>query len=90
MASGGRDHASHKVMGGRPPAPYGDDMATTVYVDGFKLYFGALKGTRYKWLDSLMFSPTSTVRSGSPKGGETQKPARRRVSHPATEATGGI
>lgn len=22
-----------------------------VYVDGFNLYYGALKGTRYKWLD---------------------------------------
>jgi hypothetical protein len=22
-----------------------------VYVDGFNLYYGALKGTKYKWLD---------------------------------------
>ncbi|MGH8934302.1 MAG: NYN domain-containing protein [Egibacteraceae bacterium] len=26
-------------------------MATSVYVDGFNLYYGALKGTKYKWLD---------------------------------------
>ena len=26
-------------------------MRTIIYVDGFNLYFGALKGTPYKWLD---------------------------------------
>lgn len=26
-------------------------MKTVVYVDAFNLYYGALKGTRYKWLD---------------------------------------
>lgn len=26
-------------------------MKTNVYIDGFNLYYGALKGTRYKWLD---------------------------------------
>ena len=26
-------------------------MATIVYVDGFNLYYGALRGTPYKWLD---------------------------------------
>lgn len=26
-------------------------MRTVVYVDGFNLYYGALKGTSYKWLD---------------------------------------
>jgi uncharacterized LabA/DUF88 family protein len=26
-------------------------VATGVYVDGFNLYYGALKGTRYRWLD---------------------------------------
>jgi hypothetical protein len=26
-------------------------MRTNVYVDGFNLYFGCLKGTAYKWLD---------------------------------------
>ncbi len=28
-------------------------MKTTVYIDGFNLYYGALKGTAYKWLDPL-------------------------------------
>jgi hypothetical protein len=26
-------------------------LRTNVYVDGFNLYYGAVKGTRYKWLD---------------------------------------
>ncbi|MDZ7801215.1 MAG: hypothetical protein U5K81_10550 [Trueperaceae bacterium] len=26
-------------------------MRTRVYVDGFNLYYGALRGTPYKWLD---------------------------------------
>ncbi len=26
-------------------------MKTFVYVDAFNLYYGALKGTAYKWLD---------------------------------------
>ena len=26
-------------------------MATIVYVDAFNLYYGALKGSPYKWLD---------------------------------------
>jgi uncharacterized LabA/DUF88 family protein len=26
-------------------------MATNVYVDGFNLYYGCLRGTEYKWLD---------------------------------------
>jgi hypothetical protein len=26
-------------------------MKTIVYVDGFNLYYGAVKGTSYKWLD---------------------------------------
>jgi len=28
-------------------------MRTYIYVDGFNLYYGALKGTPYKWLDLL-------------------------------------
>jgi uncharacterized LabA/DUF88 family protein len=31
-------------------------MRTTVYVDGFNLYFRALKGTPYKWLDLMSLS----------------------------------
>ena len=28
-------------------------MRTFVYVDGFNLYYGALKGTAFKWLDPV-------------------------------------
>ena len=28
-------------------------MRTRVYVDGFNLYYGALKGTRFKWLNPV-------------------------------------
>ncbi len=31
-------------------------MKTWVYVDGFNLYYGALKGTPYKWLNLKVFS----------------------------------
>ena len=26
-------------------------MRTRVYIDGFNLYYGAVKGTSFKWLD---------------------------------------
>ena len=26
-------------------------MRTNVYIDGFNLYYGCLKGTPYRWLD---------------------------------------
>ena len=28
-----------------------DKLRTIVYIDGFNLYYGALRGTPYKWLD---------------------------------------
>ena len=31
----------------------GADVRTRVYVDGFNLYCGALKGTPFKWLDAV-------------------------------------
>lgn len=31
-------------------------MRTVIYVDGFNLYYGALKGTPYRWLDILAMS----------------------------------
>lgn len=33
-------------------------MTTNVYVDGFNLYYGCLKGTRYRWLDLECFCRT--------------------------------
>ena len=32
------------------------NLRTNVYVDGFNLYYGALRGRQYKWLDLLAFS----------------------------------
>lgn len=29
----------------------GNPLKTSVYIDGFNLYYGALKQTPYKWLD---------------------------------------
>ena len=31
-------------------------MRTVVYIDGFNLYYRALKGTRHKWLDIVALS----------------------------------
>ncbi len=31
-------------------------MRTRVYVDGFNLYYGALKGTPFKWLDPVLLT----------------------------------
>ncbi len=40
-------------------------MTTKVYVDGFKLYYGCLRGTNHKWLDLEALSrnllPTETL-----------------------------
>ena len=39
-------------------------MRTRVYVDGFNLYYGALKGTSFKWLNLLALSLSgATVRT---------------------------
>lgn len=31
-----------------------DPLRTRVYIDGYNLYYGCLKGTRFKWLDLLL------------------------------------
>jgi hypothetical protein len=33
-------------------------MQTTVYIDGYNLYYGALRGTPYKWLDVVRLFET--------------------------------
>jgi hypothetical protein len=33
-------------------------LKTYVYIDGFNLYYGALRKTRYKWLDLAKFCQT--------------------------------
>ncbi|MCY3933682.1 MAG: NYN domain-containing protein [Acidobacteria bacterium] len=35
---------------------FGDRMRTSVYIDGLNLYYGALKGTPFKWLDPIKLS----------------------------------
>ena len=34
----------------------GENVRTRVYVDGFNLYYGALKGTPFKWLDPVLLT----------------------------------
>lgn len=44
----GRDREqAHREEGSNLPV----EMATNVYIDGFNLYYGAVKGTANKWLD---------------------------------------
>ena len=33
-------------------------MMTNVYIDGFNLFYGALKGSAYKWLDVKRLAQT--------------------------------
>ena len=37
-------------------------MSTRVYVDGLNLYYGALKGTRFKWLDLVKLAGPAPAR----------------------------
>ena len=64
-------------------------MKTRVYIDGFNLYYGSLKGTAYRWLDLAAFCdrlfPKNTIdkihyftakisaRSGDPHGPASQQ-----------------
>lgn len=41
---------SHPPHARKGPAPL-RSMRTNVYIDGFNLYYGCLKGTPYRWLD---------------------------------------
>lgn len=61
-------------------------LRTSVYVDGFNLYFGALKGTPYKWLNirsvcEKLIAPVNEIREikyftafVSPTPGDPDKP----------------
>lgn len=42
-------------------------MKTRIYIDGYNLYFGCLKGTPYKWLDPVSLSSQLIERSGVPE-----------------------
>ena len=53
-----RQHAvgSGATPTGVAPASVWGQMKTWVYVDGFNLYYGALKGTPYRWLDPVLLT----------------------------------
>jgi len=65
-------------------------IKTYVYVDGFNLYYGALKGTPYRWLDlaelcRLMLPPNDvqriryyTARVGV-RAGDPDQPVRQQA-----------
>lgn len=73
-------------------------MRTFVYVDGFNLYFGSLKGTPFKWLDlfalARVFVPNDTVEkvrfyTAKVYGrGDPQRPIRQQTYWRALRATG--
>ena len=44
------------LLPGAALAFLGADVRTRVYVDGFNLYYGALRGTPFKWLDPIRLS----------------------------------
>lgn len=65
-------------------------MRVNVYVDGFNLYYGALKGTPYRWLDLYTLSCKLFPRDGvsriryftalvNPTTGDPQKPQRQQA-----------
>ena len=74
-------------------------MRTNIYVDGFNLYFGALKGTPHKWLDicklcQLLLSPNNQIATvkyftanvtGTP--GDPDKPLHQQIYIRALFAT---
>ena len=50
--------ASGRAAGESPPlhfVGFGVGLRTNVYIDGFNLYYGRLRGTSYKWLDLERF-----------------------------------
>lgn len=56
-------------------------LKTRVYIDGYNLYYGCLKGTNFKWLDLLMLFEKHVLPSIMvPKSGQ---PAVTRLDHVA-------
>jgi uncharacterized LabA/DUF88 family protein len=74
-------------------------MRTSIYVDGFNLYFGALQGTNYKWLDikklcTLLLQPHNQIVSikyftahVSSTKSDPEKPIRQQLYLRALKAT---
>ena len=46
-----RNQLANRSGGVGPPAYRGGPLRTRVYIDGFNLYYGALRRTPYRWLD---------------------------------------
>jgi transposase len=57
-------------------------MKTSVYVDGFNLHYGAIKGTPYKWLNLLLLSMKATVDTAQ-AAGQTALPTRQQAGFEA-------
>lgn len=52
-------------------------MRTNVYVDGFNLYYGALRGTPYKWLDiRRMCELLLKKHTVAPRRGHARRPTK--------------
>ncbi|MDN5856282.1 MAG: NYN domain-containing protein, partial [Actinomycetia bacterium] len=93
--------SDYQVVGEADPAPQArlrgtsrsvgrtgqpDPMRTNVYVDGFNLYYGCLKGTAHRWLDlealcrKLLPPQRHTVQVLHRAGQRTSRPAARSCS----------
>ncbi|MBB4225506.1 antitoxin Xre/MbcA/ParS toxin-binding domain-containing protein [Variovorax guangxiensis] len=58
-------------MGSQPADPSAP-LRTRIYIDGYNLYYGALKGTPYKWLDLLTLFERHVLPSSAPGPRETE------------------
>jgi 6-hydroxy-3-succinoylpyridine 3-monooxygenase len=50
-------------------------LKTRIYIDGYNLYFGALKPTQYKWLDPIKLVTQQIIPRSAPKKFATCNPA---------------
>ena len=76
-------------------------MVTNVYIDGFNLYYGSLKGTPYKWLDLAALSSVLLPRDNinriryftaqvSARPHDPQQPARQQTYLRALQTIPGL
>lgn len=61
-------------------------MRTRVYIDGYNLYYGCLKGTAFKWLDLLALFARHVLPSVTVSGQDQALTSRRAASHRGTTA----
>ena len=67
-------------------------MKTTIYIDGYNLYYGCLKHTKYKWLDLYELFASHIIRVQSPSSTVTKikyftADIRAKVASRGTQAT---